>query len=366
MKIGYECSTIRPNRSGIGRMAERLAFAIDAALGPGDELRLVTNGEVPEGLDAAARVGPSRPTPLWMQVAVPRLARRERFDLIHFTNSTAPASLRTPYVTTIHDLSLVRFPETHPLKRRLYQRTLLAHSARRARSVITISEASADDLVAVLGVPRDRIVVTPLAADQRFRPIHDAEALDAVRAKYGLDGRYVLYVGNVEPRKNLLRLVDAFERAGAPDATLAIAGSLAWLSGEIERRVGEYRGPGAVRLLGYVDDDDLPALYSAAEAFAYVSLWEGFGLPVIEAMACGAPVVASRIPAHEEVAAEAARLADPLSVDDIAASLSSLLDDSTERDRLSAAGLRRASRFTWAKTADLTIEAYRAAIVRGP
>jgi glycosyltransferase involved in cell wall biosynthesis len=244
----------------------------------------------------------------------------------------------------------------------LYQRTLRGRAAARARRVITISEASARDLVEVLGVSRERIAVTPLAADDRFRPIEDAAEVDAVRARHGLEGRYVLYVGNVEPRKNLVRVVDAFERAELRDATLAIAGRLAWLSDEIERRVASYRGPGRVRLLGYVADEDLPALYSGAEAFVYASLWEGFGLPVVEAMACGAAVVASRVAAIEEVAGEAARLVDPLSVDDIAAALASVLGDAAERERLRAAGLARAARYSWAETARRTIEVYRAAV----
>jgi glycosyltransferase involved in cell wall biosynthesis len=362
MRIAYECATVGRHASGIGRMAERLAYAIDAALGPGDELWAVTNGEPPAGLRAAPHVGPSRPTPLWMQAAVPRLARRERFDLFHFTNSIAPARLSAPYVTTIHDLSLVRFPETHPLRRKLYQRTLLGRAAAGARRVITISEASARDLVEVLGVPRDRVAVTPLAADERFRPSADRDEVEAVRRRYGLGDRYVLYVGNVEPRKNLVRAIDAFERVGARDATLAIAGRLAWLSDEVERRVAAYQGPGRVRLLGYVADEDLPALYSGAEAFVYVSLWEGFGLPVVEAMACGAPVVASRVAAIEEVAGDAARLVDPLSIDEIAAALASVLGDARERERLRMAGLARAAGYSWAETARRTIEVYRAAV----
>lgn len=359
MRVGYECTTVRPGASGIGRMAERLAYALDAAID--GELVMLTNGDAPPGLRAAPRAGPSRPTPLWMQAAVPRVARRERFDLVHFTNSTAPVALATPYVTTIHDLSLVRFPETHPARRRLYQGTLLGHSARRARRVITISEASARDVVELLGVPPSRVAVTPLAADERFRPAA-AHEVAAARARHGLDGRYVLYVGNVEPRKNLVRLVDAFERAAPPDATLAIAGGLAWLSSKVERRVAAYRGPGAVRLLGYVADEDLPALYSGAEAFAYVSLWEGFGLPVLEAMACGTPVVASRVASIEEVAGGAALLADPLDVDEIAGALATALGDAGARERLAAAGLARAAEFSWAESARRTIEVYRAAI----
>lgn len=362
MRVAYECTTITPNRSGIGRVAERLAYALDAIMTGEDELWTLTNADPPAGLRALPPSGPARPTALWMQTAVPRIARRERIDLFHFTNATAPLALSTPYVTTIHDLSLRRMPEAHPLRRRAYQGTLLARSARRARAVIAVSETSARDIVAMLGVPRDRVVVTPLAADERFRRVDDAASLDAVRARYDLPDRYLLYVGNVEPRKNLSRLVDAFESIAAPGVTLAIAGALAWMSREVERRVATYRGEGRVRLLGYVADDDLPALYTAADAFVYPSLWEGFGLPVLEAMACGTPVVASRIPAIEEVAGRAARLVDPLSTAEIAAALETLLADAAERERLSTAGRERAARFTWEQTARRTIAAYHTAL----
>jgi glycosyltransferase involved in cell wall biosynthesis len=362
MRIAYECSTIRGNRSGVGRVAEQLAYALEAAAGPGDEVWMVTNAEAPAGLRAAPPVGPARPTSLWLQTAVPRLARRGGFDLFHFTNATAPVAFPVPYVVTIHDLSLVRHPETHPLRRKAYQRTLLGRTARSARRVLTVSEASARDVVELLGVERGRVVVTPLAAAEGFARVRDAGRLDAVRERYGLDGAVVLYVGNVEPRKNLVRLVDAFERLGAREATLAIAGGRAWMSDEVERRVAGYRGPGRVRLLGYVPDDDLPALYSVADAFAYVSVWEGFGLPVLEAMACGAPVVCSRIAPLEEVAGGAARFVDPLSVESIAEGLDAVLSSATERDRLGAAGLARAAQFSWAETARLTLAAYREAL----
>lgn len=362
MRIAYECSTIRANRSGIGRVTEQLAIALDAEIGANDELWMLTNGTAPAGMRAVPPVGPLRPTSLWLQAAVPRAARRDGFDLFHFTNSTAPVFASAPYVVTIHDLSLVRHPETHPLRRRAIQRTLLGRTARGARRVIAVSEATARDVVDLLGVPRERVAVTPLASAAGFRPVVDAERLGAVRARYGLEGPVVLYVGNVEPRKNLVRLVDAFERVGAAGTTLAIAGGLAWMSGEVERRVAGYRGPGRVRLLGYVADEDLPALYSVATVAAYVSIWEGFGLPVLEAMACGTPVVGSRVPAIEEVAGGAARLVDPYSVEEIAGGLAAVLSSGAERARLSAAGLARAAEFSWQETARRTLEVYREAV----
>ncbi len=362
VRIGFECTAIRPGRSGIGHATERLLSALAAALPPEDELWALTNADPPLGLLTAPTVRPLRPTALWLQAAVPRVARRMRLDLYHFTNSTAPVFFAAPYVVTIYDASLIRFPETHPLRRRAYQRTLLWHTARRAIRIITISQASARDVVEFLGVPVERVVVTPLAADGSFRPVRDADRLASVLERHGLRDPYMLYVGNIEPRKNLVRLIEAFARMDACDVKLALAGGRAWMSRGVDRRIRELGLDGRVRLLGYVPDEDLPALYSGALAFAYPSLWEGFGLPVLEAMACGTPVVTSNRSSLVEIAEGAARLVDPCSVDAIAEALQLVISSAAERVRLSAAGLERAARYSWAKTAAMTIDTYRDAL----
>jgi glycosyltransferase involved in cell wall biosynthesis len=331
-------------------------------LGPNDELWALTNGGSPAGLRPAPAFAPFLWRPFWIQAAVPRLARRLRLDLYHFTGDVAALGLDAPYVVTIHDLSILRMPETHPLYRRLGYRVLLGRSAHGGRRVITDSEASADDIVRLLGVPRERVDVVPLAADETFRPIADAERLTAVRRRYGLDAPFVLYVGNVEPRKNLPRLIEAFARVEIPDVTLALVGGLAWGTNSTTRRIHELGLDRRVRLLGYVPDEDLPSLFSAAELFAYPSLLEGFGLPVLEAMACGAPVLTSQTDALVEIADGAARLVDPYSVDAIAEGLAELLSQPRERARLAVAGLARARRYSWEATARLTLDAYHRAL----
>ncbi len=364
LRIAYETTTVVPRRSGIGRVVEQLAYALDRTARVGDELYVLTNGEPLERLKSAPRRGPLRPTPLWMQMAVPRVAREERFDLFHFTNSTAPVNFTAPYVTTIHDLSLMRMPEMHPLRRRAYQRTLLKSSAARARLVITISQASAHDLQEYLGVPTEKIVVTHVAADDRFHAPVDAEAIERVAARYALDGPYLLYVGTIEPRKNLVRLIDAFESARVDGVTLVLAGGIGWMAADVARRANGYAGRGRIRMLGYVDDDELPALYRAAQAVVYPSLWEGFGLPVLEAMTVGAPVIASRIPAITEVAGQAALLVDPSSTEEIGAAIAQVVSDSALRARLSADGLERSRLFDWDHAAQATWQVYRDALAR--
>jgi glycosyltransferase involved in cell wall biosynthesis len=362
MRVGYECASVVPGRSGVGYYAERLGKALAAAAPPEVELWALTNGEPIPWLRAAPRAAPTRPRALWLNVAVRRLARRLRLDLCHFTANVAPLAFDRPYVLTVHDVTTRRAPETHPPRRRIYYGAALGASARNARRVLTVSEESARDISDMLGVPRDRVDVIPLAADARFRRVEDEAELRRVRERYGLDEPYVLYVGNIEPRKNLERLLGAFARAGRDAALLALAGNLAWLTGGILDRVGELGLGERVRLLGYVPDDDLPALYSGAWAFAYPSLFEGFGLPVVEAMACGAPVVTSTAPALRELAEGAARFVDPLSVDSIAAGLRAVLSSPAERARLSNAGLMRARAFTWEATARRTLESYARAL----
>jgi glycosyltransferase involved in cell wall biosynthesis len=362
VRIGFECSTIAPGRSGIGYYAERLLHALGAELSPGDELWALTMGDAPAGARAAPRFHPRAYKTLWMNVAVPRVARALKLDLYHFTNNVGPLRFGPPYVVTIHDLSTRLLPETHPLRRRLMHSLHLVPTARHARRVITSSNGSAKDIVDLLGVPRERIDVIPLAADAQFRPVEDVDLLARARRRYRLDGPFVLYVGNIEPRKNLVRLVEAFARVRAPGVTLALAGGLAWMSQSTTERIRALGLEHRVRLLGYVPDEDLPALYSAAEVFAYPSLLEGFGLPVLEAMACGTPVITSTAASLVEIADGAARLVDPHSIGDIARALADLLASGDERARLAAAGLARARQYSWEETARRTLDSYRRAL----
>jgi glycosyltransferase involved in cell wall biosynthesis len=328
------------------------------------ELWGLTNGEPVPALRATPATAPVRPRALWLNVAVRRLARQLELNLVHFTANVAPLGFKRPYVLTVHDVTTRRAPETHPPRRLVYYGAALGVSARGARRILTVSETSARDIVELLGVPRDRIDVIPLAADSRFRRVDDQRELARVRARYELHTPYLLYVGNIEPRKNLERLLEAFALVGSAAGLLAVAGSRAWHTGGVLDRVKALGLSRRVRLLGYVPDDDLPALYSAAEAFVYPSLFEGFGLPVVEAMACGVPVVVSTAPALREVAAAAARFVDPLSVESIAEGLDAVLSSPAERARLSSAGLERARSFTWEATARGTLLAYGRALER--
>lgn len=266
-------------------------------------------------------------------------------------------------VVTVHDLGYLHFPESHPLKQRLYLDLSTRFSARFARRLIADSIATRDDLVRCYGVDPARVDVVYLAADPALAPVRDPAALDAVRVRHGLPPRYVLFVGTLQPRKNVVRLVRAFRAVAASgdDAVLALAGKRGWLDAAILGAAREAGIEDRVRFLGYVPDDDLPALLSGALAFALPSLYEGFGLPALEAMACGTPALVSNVSSLPEVVGDAGLQVDPHSEDAISAALLRLCGDSALRADLARRGLERAATFRWERTAQATLRSLEAA-----
>lgn len=295
---------------------------------------------------------------------VPAALRRLRVDVFHGMDHVGiPLVGRTgKYVVTVHDVIPLVLPETFTLRHRLVVRTALARIRRAADLAIVPSRVVKDDVVRRLGLPDDRVMVTPEGCEARFRPA-PAEAVDAAAARYRLPPRYVLAVGTLEPRKNLGALLHAFarlRRRGSvdPELHLVLAGARGWLDAPIFRTVRSLGLEQAVRFPGFIDDDDLPAVYSGAALFVFPSLYEGFGLPLLEAMACGVPVVTSNVASMPEVAGGAALLVDPRDVDGLAAAVAQGLRDEPMRARLRAAGIARARRFSWETAARRTLDAY--------
>ncbi len=302
----------------------------------------------------------------WEQVQLPRALRRLAVDVLHSTHHTlplAPASFRR--VVTIHDVTFFRIPERYPPARRLYMQTLTRLAARVADAIIVPSNTVRDDVIKALHAPPEKIATVYEAAASRFKPVAP-DAASAVAREYGVDGPYVLSVGSLEPGKNrsrLIRAVGMMRDAGSP-CRLVIVGQKAWHY-EAEFALVERLSLGdRISYLGYVAEDDLPALYGGATAFAFPSLYEGFGLPVIEAMACGTPVLTSNLSATEEVAGGAAVLVDPLSIEEIRHGLASLLNEPSLREELTAKGLARAAEFSWRRAADETHAVYERAVQR--
>jgi glycosyltransferase involved in cell wall biosynthesis len=258
-------------------------------------------------------------------------------------------SFRT--VITIHDLCYQRFPEeTCPA---IYPALVkeLPRQAQLADAIVAISQSTRSDVLKFLAVPPEKVRVIPLGIHHRFRPIHDDQVLARARQKYGLPERFVLSIGTIEPRKNLVRLCEAFRqfRRDGGGCALVVVGGKGWKDGTLRREL-EQLPRGAVVLTGYVPDEDLPALYNLAELLVYPSLYEGFGLPVVESMACGTPVITSDRSSLPEVAGGAAVLVDPLSPGAIAAAICRVLGDGDLRDRMRRAGLENARRFSWEQT----------------
>jgi glycosyltransferase involved in cell wall biosynthesis len=287
------------------------------------------------------------------------------FDLVHYMDSRPPLDFplgRVPTVVTQHGFGGLTFAQGTTGRRWVYLDRTLLKLAPHADLTLTASESERSELLARASIDPARVVAIHHGVEhERFVPPHDAEAVRAqVRARFGIDGRYVLYVSNHQRKKNTERLVEAFARVGEaiPDVSLVLTG---WHTPRFQLVLDVVDRLGLrprVRVLGHVPDDVLPALYQAADVFTLPSLHEGFGIPVLEAMACGTPVVTSNVYALPEVAGDAAELVDPYDVDAIAAAITGVLESSARADELRARGLARSAEFTWTKAAARHLECY--------
>jgi glycosyltransferase involved in cell wall biosynthesis len=269
-----------------------------------------------------------------------------------------------PAVITIHDLSFLRFPNLFRPANRLYLKTLTQLSARRAHRLIAVSRYTAAETTRLLGVPQERVDVVYHGINPAFRPLPNDEVM-AFRRHRGLPERFVLFVGTLEPRKNLVRLVEAFSHVRDGQVRLVLVGGKGWLYDELFAKV-EALGLGSeVIFPGYVMSEELPLWYNAAHALAYPSLYEGLGLPVLEAQACGTPVLTSNASSLPEAGGDAALMADPHDVESLAAGLKRLLTDESLRYQCRERGLAHAARFSWARSAEETADVYRRAIAKG-
>ncbi len=315
MKVGVDTAPLQQTRAGTARHVRGLLSALRDR--PGLELELLSFG-------GPGRVSSVTRDALWYPVGLGRRARS--LDVLHCTTFRGPVSAHVPTVVTVHDLAVLRAPEVFPRWHRLYGRVGLARVLRAADAIVAVSRFSRDETIELAQVPAERIRVVPHGVD----PVFTAAGPRA-------DGDYVLAVATLEPRKNLGRAVDAAREAGVE---LRVVGARGWGGVEVDGWVGE------------IPDAQLAALYRGAACALYPSLYEGFGLPVLEAMACGTPVVTSVGTAMEEVAGAAAVLVDPLDVSSIAAGVRDAL---SRREELAAAGLARAAEFTWGRAADAVV-----------
>jgi len=366
MRIGFDVSALRAPHGGVGTYTANLLQQLRRF--PQDEVvpLVQSSVRVPFGRGRRGERRLQVNKTLWMQTLLPWQLAQAGADVCHFTNNVAACWTPCPSVVTIHDTTLWLFPGYHPRRRVLAMRPLIPVGARRAKAVIAVSATTKRDLVRTLGVPEHKIHVIYEAPAPHFQRLAATDpALDVVRRRYRLERPFVLYVGTIEPRKNLRRLFEAFallRRCGFGSYDLLLVGNRGWHDADVLASIERLGLRGAVRVLGYAPNDDLVALYNLAEALAFPSLYEGFGLPVVEAMACGTPVVTSPNGSLGEIVGQAAELVDPTQVEGIAAGLRRVLSDRQRHAELQAAGLRRAAEFSWAGAAEQTRRVYQAAV----
>ncbi|MCC7359949.1 MAG: glycosyltransferase family 4 protein [Anaerolineales bacterium] len=351
MRLGIDASrATAARRTGTERYARRLIEGL-AALAPPHTLRLYFRDQPGDWLAHNPAVERRIiPFPrLWTHVRLSwaLLAERPRPDALFVPAHVLPMLHPLPSVVTVHDLGYHYFPEAHPPRQRSYLEWSTRRAARAATHLLADSQATARDLTAVYGVPPEKVTVVYPGRDEALRRVDPA----AVRARYDLPADFLLHVGTLQPRKNLLRLIEAVEqvRTQHPALTLVLAGRAGWLAEPI---MAAARARPWVRRLDYVPDADLAGLYSAARVFAFPSLYEGFGFPVLEALACGVPVVCANTSSLPELAGEAALLVDPLDVGALAKAIGRVLSEPALAETLLSHAPEQLARFTWARAAE--------------
>ncbi len=297
----------------------------------------------------------------WEQIAQPLALRRDRPDLLHAAAFVAPLLSSRPTVVTVYDLSFAVLPDVFRGLNQTYLRTFVRRGVRRARRVIAISDHTRHDVHRLYGVPLDRIDVAYPGVDLRFRPLPRQE-VDAFRRRQQLPERFFLYLGTLEPRKNLGRLIDALASSENRDWRLVLVGGKGWMVEDLFAKVKSLGLEKRVRFAGYAPGEDLPLWYNAATAFIYPSLYEGFGIPPLEAMACGTPVIASNAASLPEAVGDAGLTVGPEDTSGLAHAMRRVWDDAALLGELSRRGIDQARRFSWEATAKATVESYRRAL----
>jgi len=383
MRIGIDYTSAVHQGAGIGRYTRGLIQAL-AAIDHHHQYTLLVAGKIPKSKISNLKSQIPNPnfqikfiplshrlmTILWhrLRLPIPVEVFTGRLDLFHSPDFTLPPARCRRTCLTVHDLSFMRYPAgAFPAQRDFLMRTV-PRSVARAGHILADSESTRTDLIELMSVKPGKVTVLYPGVEPRFRPITDEATLAAVRARYRLPPRFILHVGTLEPRKNLPRLIEAFHKfqgektnlePGTWNLKLVLAGGKGWLYEGIFETVARLGLEDAVHFPGYVDDVDLPALYTLADLFVYPSMYEGFGLPPLEAMACGTPVVASAASSLPEVVGEAGLLVPPTDTEALAGAIERALTDSELRAELREKGFAQARRFDWLVSAECLFEQYR-------
>ena len=296
---------------------------------------------------------------LWEQMVLPIYSRKDGLDLFHYTDHALSLLFRKcPIIITVHDIAYLRLPNLLNTTRKIYKKNILQLSIKKADIIVTDSYATKKDIIEYFGIREGKIRVIHLGVESRFRPINNVEEF---RLKNDLPSKMILNVGTLEPRKNIVSLIKAFKKLrekGLKDYKLVIAGEKGWLYEEIFKEVGHSDLKQEILFLGVARDEDLPMLYNCADIFVYPSLYEGFGLPPLEAMACGIPVITSNTSSLPEVIGDAGIMVDPTDVNSLCESMYILLKDKELWNRMRNMGLERSKLFSWDNTAEKILKVY--------
>jgi glycosyltransferase involved in cell wall biosynthesis len=356
--IAYDAGPARPEPTGVGVYVRDLGTTLRRLYG--DRIRIFGSRLDGPLAGQAERYMQLERYQLWLQRWGSGEAAATGADLAHYTNAVAPLRSALPFVLTVQDLSLLRYPRYHPFRRVLSVPVMLS-AVHRARRVVVPSTATANELRKLLRVPARQISVVELAPAEPIPPVAHDRAVEVLR-EFDLDTvPYVLSIGTLEPRKNIHRLVAAFERVADTDLHLVLLGGRGWHTGVIDRAIERSAARERIHVPGYVSDEARHVLLQESAGFAYVSIYEGYGLPIVEAMAAGIPVVASNLSSMPQAAGGASVLVDPFDVRGIARGIEDML---ARRNELVEAGRERAAQLSWSRTASETMAVYEAAAAR--
>jgi glycosyltransferase involved in cell wall biosynthesis len=365
MRIGVEASSYYKNIAGTG-VYIRSIIEILLRKKENKEIILFSNGRQ-SGLDLAKkrnmfkRLFNALKDIIWVQIGLPYNLIKNNIDILFCPAYIAPVLSPRPTVVTIHDASFLRYPNTCDKLFRLYLKILLPFIKRRVDVILTDSFFSKDEIIALLKVPPERVQVVYCGCSKNFIVINDMIAIDNIRTKYNLPKNFILHVGTLEPRKNITALVLAFnllKKKELIEHKLIICGSRGWYYDGIYNKVRELKLEKEVVFTGYIPDDDLPFLYNMADVFVFPSLYEGFGLPVLEAMACGCSVVTSSVSSLPEVVGNAGILVDPLNIDEMAEGILRIINDKSLKEDLIRKGIERVKMFSWENTAKQILDIF--------
>jgi glycosyltransferase involved in cell wall biosynthesis len=297
---------------------------------------------------------------IWEQLLFPQLIKKSGVELLHSLHYTRPTRLPCASVVTFHDMTFFLYPELHTRVRRLFFPQAIRASARHADALTAVSESTRQDAIRVLGIAPEKITTTQLGVDPSFRPINDTDGRMTIAEKYSLPDRFILYVGLIEPRKNIPMLISAYKRLidGGENYKLVLVGRYGWMYEELLRQIIDFDLERMVHFTGYISQEDLPLVYNLSSLFVYPTIYEGFGLPVLEAMACGIPVITTDVSSLPEIVGEAGILVPVNDLEALHGAMIRVLGDEDLRGEMINKGLQRAANFTWEQTAKLTFQVY--------